>query len=86
MLNDISPFYGIAINAFISVTAVIVTYIVAKQNRWNTGVTQFRQRWIDNLRDAISLFIAKAEMIYMLDLDDDATTTISKNCRRCTQK
>ena len=49
-----------------------MTYIVAKQNRWNTGVTQFRQKWIDNLRDAISLFIAKAEMISMLDLDDEA--------------
>jgi len=72
MSNDISPFYGIAINASISVIAVIVTYIVAKQNRWNTGVTQFRQKWIDNLRDAISLFIAKAEMISMLDLDDEA--------------
>jgi len=72
MPNEISPFYGIAINSLISVTAVVVTYVVAKQNRWNNGVTQFRQKWIDNLRDAISLFIAKAEMISMLELDDEA--------------
>jgi len=48
-----------------------ITYIIAKKQITSTGVTQFRQKWIDNLRDAISLYIAKAEMISMLDFDDD---------------
>ena len=71
-LLDFSPIWGVIINAMVSALAIFVTYIVAKQNRWNTGVTQFRQQWINNLRDAISLFIAKAELISMLDLDDNA--------------
>ena len=71
LTNEISPIYSLVINGAVSAIAVMVTYIVSKQNRWNAGVTQFRQKWIDNLRDSISLYIAKAEMISMLDLDDD---------------
>ena len=59
------------INSSVTVLAVIITYVIAKQNRWNTGLTQFRQKWIDELRNAISLFITKAEMIIMFDLDDN---------------
>lgn len=51
----------------------VITFIVAKKQITNAGVTQFRQKWIDNLRDAISIYIAKAEMISMLDFDDDKT-------------
>jgi len=48
-----------------------VTFIIAKKQIVNAGVTQFRQKWIDNLRDSISIFIAKAEMISMLDFEDN---------------
>jgi len=70
-VNETSPYFGIAINALVAIIAVTVTYIAGKRNRWNSGVTQFRQEWINDLRQAISLFIAKAEVISMLDLDDD---------------
>jgi len=50
---------------------VLITFVIARKQIINTGVTQFRQKWIDNLRDAISLYIAKAEMISILDLDDE---------------
>lgn len=55
----------------IPILVAVVTYIIAKKQITNAGVTQFRQNWIDNLRDAISLFIAKAEMISVLERDDD---------------
>lgn len=55
----------------IPVLVAIITYIIAKKQITNAGVTQFRQNWIDNLREAISAYIAKAEMISMLDYDDD---------------
>lgn len=48
-----------------------VSYKIARRQISNSGVTQFRQKWIDNVRDAISVFIAKAEVISMLDYDED---------------
>lgn len=48
-----------------------ITFIIAKKQITNAGVTQFRQKWINDLRDSISLFIAKAEMISVIDLDDN---------------
>ena len=48
-----------------------VSYNIARRQIVNSGITQFRQKWIDNLRDAISLFIAKAEAISTLDYEDD---------------
>jgi len=48
-----------------------ITFAVAKKQITNAGVTQFRQKWIENLRDSLSIFIAKAEMISMLDFDED---------------
>lgn len=50
-----------------------VTYIISRKQIANSGVTQFRQKWIDSLRDAISLFIAKAEVIATLDYEDEET-------------
>lgn len=55
----------------IPVLVAIITYIIARKQITNAGVTQFRQNWIDNLRDAISIYVAKAEMITILDFDDD---------------
>jgi hypothetical protein len=45
--------------------------IIAEKQIISSSITQFRQKWIDNLRDAISLFAAKAEMIAMLEPDED---------------
>jgi H2-forming N5,N10-methylenetetrahydromethanopterin dehydrogenase-like enzyme len=39
----------------------IITYSIAKKQIINTGVTQFRQQWINSLRDTISIFISRAE-------------------------
>ena len=50
-----------------------ITFIIAKRQIRGSGVTQFRQQWINDLRESISLFITKAELISMLDLDDDET-------------
>ncbi|NTV66927.1 MAG: hypothetical protein HGB06_04460 [Chlorobaculum sp.] len=38
-----------------------ITYIIAKKQITNTGITQFRQQWINSLRDTLSLFIARVE-------------------------
>lgn len=48
-----------------------ITFIIAKRQITNAGVTQFRQKWIDNLRDSISKYVAQAETISMLELNDD---------------
>jgi hypothetical protein len=48
-----------------------VTYLIAKRQIANSGVTQFRQNWINELRSTISLFISKAELISILDVDDE---------------
>jgi len=48
-----------------------VSYIIARRQIANSGVTQFRQKWIDNVRDAISIFIAKAEVISLLDFEEE---------------
>lgn len=71
-----TEFYQIvAIPAIISfgtcLTTLFVTYVIAQKQIKNTGVTQFRQKWIDDLRDSISIYIAKAEVIAMLDFDND---------------
>jgi hypothetical protein len=48
-----------------------VTFLIAKKQIINTGITQFRQRWIDELRNSISIYISKAEMIAMLEYDEE---------------
>lgn len=48
-----------------------ITYFIARKQLVNSGLTQFRQRWIDDLRDSISTFITEAEIISMLDMEDD---------------
>lgn len=48
-----------------------ITYAVAKKNINAAGVTQFRQKWIDNLRESISLFITQAEMISILPFEEE---------------
>jgi hypothetical protein len=55
----------------IPIIIAVLSYYLAKRQLLSGNVLQFRQRWIDDLRNAISLFIAKAEMISMLDLNDD---------------
>lgn len=42
-----------------------ITYLIAKKQITNAGVTQFRQQWIDNLRTAISDYISKAEFLLL---------------------
>lgn len=63
--------YTVALTSLISLSGIVFTYLASKRNNWNAGVTQFRQQWINNLRDALSLFIAKAETISMTDYHDD---------------
>jgi len=48
-----------------------ITYQISKKQIINAGITQFRQRWIDELREAVTLYIAKAEMIAMLEFGDN---------------
>lgn len=48
-----------------------VTYGLSRRQIYNSGMMQSRQKWIDSVRDAISLFVAKAEVISMLDYEDD---------------
>ncbi|MGY4536277.1 hypothetical protein ACVW0P_000684 [Mucilaginibacter sp. UYNi724] len=59
--------------AIIPIIIGFITYLISKKQIVGTGVTQFRQRWIDELRKAVTLYIAKAEMIAMMDLDDQKT-------------
>jgi hypothetical protein len=40
-----------------------ITYMIAKNQIRNAGVTQFRQQWIENLRTSISDFIGKVEYL-----------------------
>lgn len=42
-----------------------ITYLIAKNQIRNAGVTQFRQQWIENLRKSISDFIGKVEYLSM---------------------
>ncbi|WP_426670537.1 hypothetical protein ACPPVU_04670 [Mucilaginibacter sp. McL0603] len=55
----------------IPIIIAALSYFLAKRQLLSGNMLQFRQRWIDDLRNAISLFIAKAEMISIIDLDDD---------------
>jgi hypothetical protein len=57
-------------NLFISIYTRKTSITIAKQQITNSGLTQFRKQWIDNLTNSISLFVAKAEMISMLEFDD----------------
>lgn len=71
LLVSQSDFFQLISTIVIPLFVIGITFLIAKRQILNTGVTQFRQQWIDNLRESISIFIAKAEMISMLDLDDD---------------
>ncbi len=63
-----------------------ITFVIAKKQIRGTGVTQFRQQWINNLTEAISLFIAKAEVISILDLDDEDYTVHFKELSQTQHK
>ena len=62
---------GVLDKVLIPIIIAAITYIIAKKQITNSSITQFRQKWIDDLRNCISIYIAKAEMISMLDLNDD---------------
>jgi hypothetical protein len=66
-----SQFLGVIDKVLIPIIVAFITYIIARKQITNSSVTQFRQRWIDDLRNAVSLYIAKAELIQMLKIDDD---------------
>lgn len=55
----------------IAIIVAIVSYYLAKRQLNNTNILQYRQKWIDDFRDGISLFISEAERISMLEMDDD---------------
>ena len=63
--------YSLISQILIPILVAFITYIIAKRQITNAGVTQFRQNWIDDLREAISIYIAKAEMISTFDFEDD---------------
>lgn len=48
----------------------LITFRIAKKQINNTGVTQFRQQWINSLRDTLSVFISKAEYIFITEDDE----------------
>lgn len=48
----------------------LITFRIAKKQINNTGITQFRQQWINSLRDTLSRFISKAEYIFITEDDD----------------
>lgn len=49
----------------IPILVSLITYLIAKKQITNAGVTQFRQQWIDNLRNSISDYISKAEFLLL---------------------
>ncbi len=49
----------------IPVLVSYITYLIAKKQITNAGVTQFRQQWIENLRNSISDYISKAEFLLL---------------------
>ncbi|MFN8231155.1 MAG: hypothetical protein U0V03_09575 [Bacteroidia bacterium] len=49
----------------IPILVSFLTYFIAKKQITNAGVTQFRQQWIDNLRNCISEYISKAEFLLL---------------------
>lgn len=61
----------IIIPVIIPIALAFFSFHIAKQQIINAGVTQFRQQWIEDLRESVSTFIAKAELIAMTDLEDD---------------
>ncbi|ESU28726.1 hypothetical protein FLJC2902T_13190 [Flavobacterium limnosediminis JC2902] len=58
---DLNIVITILTSILIPIIIGFITYIIAKKQIINTGVTQFRQQWINSLRDTISVFISRAE-------------------------
>jgi len=55
----------------IPLVIAFVSYYLAKRQLNSSNINLFRQRWMEDLRSNVSLFIAKAETISIIDLDDD---------------
>lgn len=60
-INFLPTILDIGGKLLIPIIIGIITFVIAKRQITNTGVTQFRQQWINTLRDTISIFISKAE-------------------------
>src|SRR4051812_15342279 len=58
-------------SAVVSIIATASAIYIARLNRHTSTSTQFRKVWVDTLTDAISTFISMAEMISMLEIDDE---------------
>jgi peptidoglycan hydrolase CwlO-like protein len=58
---DIKTIATIFSSILIPIIIGFITYIIAKKQITNTGITQFRQQWINSLRDTLSNFISLAE-------------------------
>ena len=54
----------------IPLVIAFVSYLLAKRQLNSSNVNQFRQRWMEDFRSTVSLFIAKAETVSIIDLDD----------------
>lgn len=57
----------------IPLVIAIVSYFLARRQLNGSNVNLFRQKWMDDLRNSVSLFISKAELISIVDLDDGET-------------
>jgi len=66
-----TTFWDFAEKIAIPLIVAGITYFIARKQLVNSGVTQFRQQWINDLRNSISLFITEAEIIAMIDMSDD---------------
>ncbi len=62
---DINIIITIFSSILIPVIIGFITYIIAKKQIANTGITQFRQQWISSLRDTLSVFISRAEYTHV---------------------
>lgn len=61
----------IVVPAIIPIAISFLTYRIAKNQIINSGVTQFRQQWINHLRSALSQFISRAEYIFIAEEDGE---------------
>ena len=67
MKFDINIISSILSSILIPIIIGFITYIIAKKQIINTGVTQFRQQWINSLRDTLSTFISLAEYTNVIE-------------------
>lgn len=76
-------YYGLLTSIVIPVLAILVSMIIAKKQIINAGVTQFRQQWIDNLRNSISEYLSAVDTIifYSIYVDPHFNEKQSENFR-----